>query len=225
MFYANEAIKSNPSLDVRTVLQKGFDGTLKEKGVPCGSATACVLSLDSTTGKLDAANLCDSGYTIIRNGDIIYSAPSQTHYFNCPRQLTKLEEGMQDDGYNIMDKPSVADITQHDLQPGDMVVVYTDGLSDNLSQPAMIQLLKHVHEALEAPANSFLLPQEKKRETARLFADVLVGYSRLLMTREDVVSPFEVAAAKEGIKYKGGKIDDITVITVLVSEDMSQAYV
>jgi hypothetical protein len=55
----------------------------------------------------------------------------------------------------------------------------------------MLQLLKHVGETLAAPANSFLLPQERKRETARLFADVLVGYSRLLMTREDIVSPFE----------------------------------
>ncbi len=67
----------------------------------------------------------------------------------------------------------------------------TDGMADNLPFPAVLQLLKHVRATIEAPANNFLLPQEKERETARLFADVLVGYSRMLMGREDVVSPFE----------------------------------
>ncbi len=64
-------------------------------------------------------------------------------------------------------------------------------MSDNLPDKSLLQLLQHVHATLDAPANSFLLPQERQAETAKLFADVLVGYSRLLMAREDVVSPFE----------------------------------
>lgn len=29
-------------------------------------------------------SLGDSGYSIIRGGKVIFAAPSQTHYFNCP---------------------------------------------------------------------------------------------------------------------------------------------
>lgn len=94
----------------------------------------------------------------------------------------------------------------------------TDGLSDNVHPQQIEALLSHVDRTLNSPANSFLLPSERRREKARLFADVLVAYARLLMAREDVVSPFERAAASEGLRYKGGKIDDVTVVTALVSE-------
>jgi hypothetical protein len=44
---------------------------------------------------------------------------------------------------------------------------------------------------LDAPENKFLLPLEKEKERARLFADVLVVYGKMMMGREDLVSPFE----------------------------------
>lgn len=69
-----------------------------------GSATACLSSFDSSTGTLDSIksvastafsgtlapeislrfSLGDSGFSIIRNGEIFFEAPAQTHYFNCP---------------------------------------------------------------------------------------------------------------------------------------------
>lgn len=217
MYHSSQHIMKNPSAKVLSVLDKGYSGVLSEPDVLCGSATACVVSLDSSTGKLQAANLGDSGYLILRDGKIVYFSPSQTHYFNCPRQLTKLEKGANSDE-NVMDLPSHADITTQSIKPGDMVVLFTDGLSDNVHPSQIEALYKHIENTLSSPANSFLLPDEKKAEKAKLFADVLVGYARLVMTREDVETPFEVAARQEGMRYKGGKIDDVTVVTALVSE-------
>lgn len=91
MFYSNEAIKSNPSIDVSKALQKGYDNTMLEKGVPCGkftwfretqdvidfrnagSATACIISLDSSTGKLSAAKYLSLALAngVKRNADFV----------------------------------------------------------------------------------------------------------------------------------------------------------
>lgn len=53
---------------------------------PTGSSTACVLIVHQDT--LYSANLGDSGYLVIRNGEIVYRSREQTHYFNAPYQLS-----------------------------------------------------------------------------------------------------------------------------------------
>lgn len=149
----------------------------------------------------------------------------------------------------VNDLPEHGDLYKQKLQKGDMVLLFvslyqapsrrtllnstqsrlvlqTDGLADNVHNTQILALLKHVDDTLANPTNSFLLPAEKALERARLLADVLVGYARLCMSRQDVVSPFErecgksagscgsdaysttEAAARHGIKYPGGKIDE-----------------
>ncbi|KAJ9102490.1 hypothetical protein QFC21_002890 [Naganishia friedmannii] len=217
MWHAYKQSERNPSASVLKLLTNAYDGVMKEGNVPCGSATACLSSFDSSTGILESINLGDSGFSIIRDGEIFFEAPAQTHYFNCPRQLTKPEKGSDSSGM-AMDLPEHGDLYSQKLQKGDTVVLYTDGLSDNVHNSQILALLKHVDSTLASPTNAFLLPEEKALERARLFADVLVAYARLCMSRQDVVSPFEQAAAKQGIRYPGGKIDDITVLAVHITE-------
>lgn len=68
-----------------------------------GSSTACVISLNASSGVLRAAKyvqfmkvvnynntLCsvgDSGFSIIRSSEVIYKQPPQTHHFNFPRYV------------------------------------------------------------------------------------------------------------------------------------------
>ena len=52
-----------------------------------GSATACLLRLDAARGLLDAANLGDSGFLIIRGGRLHFQSPAMQHYFDCPLQV------------------------------------------------------------------------------------------------------------------------------------------
>ena len=66
-----------------------------------GSSTACIMSLDCSTGILYSANLGDSGYTIIRNGEIIAESQTLIHYFNCPYQFSNPPPGFNTTG---MDK-------------------------------------------------------------------------------------------------------------------------
>ncbi|KAJ9100214.1 hypothetical protein QFC20_005491 [Naganishia adeliensis] len=218
MWHAYKQSDRNPSASVQKVLSSAYEGVMKEDAVPCGSATACLSSFDSSTGTLESINLGDSGFSIIRNGEIFFEAPAQTHYFNCPRQLTKLPKGSPSAGM-VNDLPEHGDLYKQKLQKGDMVLLFTDGLADNVHNTQILALLKHVDDTLANPTNSFLLPAEKALERARLLADVLVGYARLCMSRQDVVSPFEQAAARHGIKYPGGKIDDITVIAAHITEE------
>ncbi|GHJ87708.1 hypothetical protein NliqN6_4110 [Naganishia liquefaciens] len=218
MWHASKQSDKNPSASVAKILSNAYEAVIKEDGVPCGSATACVSSFDSTSGTLESINLGDSGFSIIRDGKVFFEAPSQTHYFNCPRQLTKLKKGSPSAGM-VMDLPENGDLYKQKLQKGDMVLLYTDGLADNVHNSQILALLKHVDATLANPTNAFLLPAEKALERARLLADVLVAYARLCMSRQDIVSPFEQAAAKEGIRYPGGKIDDITVIAAHITEE------
>ena len=62
----------------------------------------------------------------------------------------------------------------------------------------MVALLKHVDKTLDSPENAFLDPLEREVERARLLADVLVAYGRMVMGRQDVQTPFEGASRRHG---------------------------
>ena len=56
-----------------------------------GSSTACVVRLvpSSESGKalLDAANLGDSGFLLIRDSRLHFQSPAMQHFFDCPLQV------------------------------------------------------------------------------------------------------------------------------------------
>lgn len=67
------------------------------------------------TAKLAVANLGDSTFLVVRDGKVIHYQPSQTHFFNAPRQLTKLPKGMSGAG-SLMDQPADADLYETTLR-------------------------------------------------------------------------------------------------------------
>ena len=60
-----------------------------------GSCTACIVSLYKEQNTLYTANLGDSGFLVIRKGQVVHQSTEQQHYFNTPFQLavapTKLQ--------------------------------------------------------------------------------------------------------------------------------------
>ena len=56
-----------------------------------GSSTACVVRLAPSSGSgkalLDAANLGDSGFLIVRDGRLHFQSPAMQHFFDCPLQV------------------------------------------------------------------------------------------------------------------------------------------
>lgn len=153
-----------------------------------GSSTACILTL-TNDGVISAVNLGDSGFAIIRAGSVEYRSPVQQHEFNCPFQL----------GRDIRsDLPVLAAQIKVEVRPGDVVVMGTDGLFDNVKDDAAAEL---VGGGADEPGK---VAERLAREALK------IARSR------DVETPFAVEARKAGIEYSGGKYDDITVIVAYI---------
>jgi len=86
-------------------------------------------------------------------------------------------------------------------------MLYTDGLSDNVFPPEFVQICSLVRRAGG--------PEERQ---AQDIADRMVQYARTCMSDKRRVSPFQKAAARVGQYFQGGKMDDVTVVLVMIRE-------
>ncbi|KAJ3779317.1 phosphatase 2C-like domain-containing protein [Lentinula raphanica] len=189
-------------------LDLALGGVLREKAVQAGSSTACLLTLNSSSGLLRSANLGDSGFSIIRSSNVIYKEKVQTHFFNCPKQLTKLPANPGRKFARVcIDSPKEANTHSIKLRDGDIVVAYTDGFSDNVFPSEMLSICTLAGRK-----------DVTEDEQVQTMADNLVLYARQCMMDRRRVSPFEREAAREGMFFRGGKIDDVTVLVALVRE-------
>ncbi|KAJ7285840.1 phosphatase 2C-like domain-containing protein [Mycena rebaudengoi] len=194
-------------------LSLAHQNVLKDDAIEAGSSTGCLVTLNASSGLLRSSNLGDSGFCIIRSSSssaLFYNSPPQTHYFNCPWQIAKLPtRGRRKPiEQNLSDSPSVAQEYSTRLRDGDIVVLYTDGLSDNVF-PAEIE--KVCALGLKGPGS-----EDAK---VRSIAQNLVVLSRAAMM-SDRESPFELEARQNRVAYRGGKVDDVTVVVALVRETL-----
>jgi len=67
-----------------------------------GSSTACVVALHREERKVYTANLGDSGFRIIREGEVVHRSVEQQHYFNTPFQLAVAPPGQE--GHVLSDR-------------------------------------------------------------------------------------------------------------------------
>jgi protein phosphatase PTC7 len=226
---------TSPNLSARGLMQKGYDEVCNDKSIHAGGSTACV-AIASEDGKLEVANLGDSGFIHLRlNGVHNYSEP-QTHAFNTPYQLSVVPASMLAraaafGGAQLCDYPKDADVTTHNLKHGDVLVFASDGLWDNVFNQDILKLASRI--MTRAGAWKFsdggirvadnLAPFTQEADTtlqATIAAEIALA-AKILSINQRVDGPF----AKEVQKYypqedwHGGKIDDICVVVVVVSED------
>lgn len=176
MYYMSMSAKVN-DINNHTplnIISDGFKGVLNEDEVKAGSSTACVLTLNNETGILKGANIGDSTYLLIRDYKVIESTKQQSHFFNCPFQLSKLRKGI--DKNHINDSVNSADLFETELKNGDCIILFSDGLGDNVFNSEIIQLLEAVESHLKGSNN----PSEK----SQAFADTLVSYAKICMNDE-----------------------------------------
>lgn len=145
--------------------------------------------------KLRVANLGDSGFAVIRNGKVIHYSDPQQHAFNFPYQL----------GTQSADLPEHSETFETTVEMGDYVIAATDGVFDNVS-PATIATL------IDASLTSTQL------------AEKIGTHARTLAEKRTGDTPFSIMAQNHGYDFKGGKLDDITVVVGKVSEDNSCVY-
>ncbi|TRY60556.1 hypothetical protein DNTS_026971 [Danionella cerebrum] len=108
------------------------------------SSTACIVVLDRESHQLHTANLGDSGFLVVRGGEVVHRSDEQQHYFNTPFQLSIAPPEAV--GSVLSDSPEAADSSSFDVQLGDIILTATDGLFDNMPDYMILQELKKLKE-------------------------------------------------------------------------------
>ncbi|KAF0695864.1 Aste57867_13384 [Aphanomyces stellatus] len=190
-----------------------------------GGSTAVFLVLDRHSGVLETANLGDSGYLVIRNKAKLFRSVEQTWAFNSPFQLSLYPSWMANGGDHYL--PKDADVTSHTLQHGDIVIVGSDGLFDNVfdeeilaeTEIAMDRVVQ-AHPEAQFSSSAAPLPEDVAASVKKAMMDL--SYSLTLMANsfahdQGRESPFsKLAREGYGYTFHGGKVDDTTVVAVYV---------
>ncbi|KAF0911184.1 hypothetical protein E2562_007962 [Oryza meyeriana var. granulata] len=173
-----------PGMRPEEVLTKAADETRSP-----GSSTVLVAHFDGQV--LHACNIGDSGFLVIRNGEIYKKSKPMTYGFNFPLQIEK-----GDDPLKLVQKYTI------DLQAGDAIVTATDGLFDNVYEEEIAAVISKSLEAGLKPTES---------------AEFLVARAKEVGRSATCRSPFSDAALSVGyLGYSGGKLDDVTVVVSVV---------
>ncbi|KQK17775.1 putative protein phosphatase 2C 24 [Brachypodium distachyon] len=155
------------------------------------ASTAIILSL---TGRfLKWAYVGDSGFAVFRRGKIIQRSQPQQNYFNCPYQL-------RSEGGNKISDAAVGEVR---VKAGDVVVVGSDGLFDNVFDSGLERIVQ-MGAAVKLPPD--------------LLANV-IAEEAYVKARSSGDSPFSVSCREQtGTSCRGGKEDDITVVVAYILE-------
>ncbi|KAI8871630.1 protein serine/threonine phosphatase 2C, partial [Ramicandelaber brevisporus] len=160
-----------------------------------GSTTALLAVLRND--ELRVANLGDCGLTVIRRGAMLFRTEEQQHSFNYPFQL----------GTGTSDSPDDAQSFNLRLQRGDIIIVGSDGVFDNLfDEDILDEVLRN-------------LPSGLNKADPQLISDALARRAKSVSEESRyATSPFQSRAVQEGFYYQGGKVDDISVIVAVVTD-------
>lgn len=177
------------------------------------------------------ANLGDCMAMLVRGRDIVWRSEEMWWSFNTPVQLGPVSPSHPKDA-QVFDLPVRAD---------DILILASDGLSDNLWDEEVLEevmrvrelLLVHPRGAEDSGVGVHLLA---RRSFAGMLSEALCSRARRVAERghkpmqaeaaklfgstgEECCDevPFARRAREEGKKFKGGKVDDISVLVAVVS--------
>ncbi|KAI0817806.1 protein serine/threonine phosphatase 2C [Xylaria sp. FL0064] len=227
-------------LAARALMQRGYDDVVKDRSIHAGGSTATVAVADED-GKLEVANLGDSGFVHLRQNAIHAFSSPQTHAFNTPYQLSIIPTSMLAraatfGGAQLCDYPKDADVTQYNLKHGDILVFASDGVWDNVFNQDILGIVSRTMMDVGAWRKSedgirvadslrrFTSGYKSHRRLVTLqsaLAIEIAARAKTASTNQRVDGPF----AKEVQKYypaenwRGGKIDDICVVVLVVIDN------
>ncbi|KIW83428.1 hypothetical protein Z517_02673 [Fonsecaea pedrosoi CBS 271.37] len=132
-------------LGPKQLLEIGYEKTIRDPTIHAGGTTACV-AVTEGDGRMRIANLGDSGFLQLRLGAVQHYSIPQTHAFNTPYQMSLtppdiLAQAMIFGGLPLNDKPERADLADHMLRHGDVLVLATDGVWDNLNSQDILSIV------------------------------------------------------------------------------------
>lgn len=200
-----EVISSKKPNSPKNLIDKGYSRILNDKSVTVGGTTAIVAEF-CPNGMLNVANLGDSWCGVFRKNKLVFQTKYQTVSFNAPYQLAIIPENIRKKSRNgnsfIENTPNDADEYSFQLQSNDIVLLATDGVTDNIAIED-IELFLRDHE----DATDLQVATEK-----------FVSLVNKLSKDNQFPSVFSQELSKlTGKPYVGGKEDDITTIVVKVN--------
>jgi protein phosphatase PTC7 len=190
-----------------------------------GSSTICVATLDNKLNQLSYSNLGDGGLLILRHIDsetsgymrdrrvhpssnnndlkIIYLSQQQLRSFNLPYQLgySSIEEHP-----GSFEHPSDADTASIPVIPGDIIILATDGLFDNIDLDDILDETSTWETAwFDSGENSDMihpqLPSAKGEQALMELSEKLVRKARELSLDKHRDSPFALLAKENDIMW------------------------
>lgn len=157
-----------------------------------GASTAIVASI-SQDGFLRALNVGDSTCLVIRKGKVAARTRESSHYFDCPYQLSLDSPDLPRDGTRI----------NIELVNGDIIVMGTDGVFDNLDESEIVELVKGSQE---------------KNSKLSVLAKQIADRSRRVSLNRTAATPYAKLAKRNGDPDfgagVGGKLDDVSCVVV-----------
>lgn len=188
------------------LLKSGFLEMQQSKRPIIGSSTACVAILNHANGKLYTANIGDSGFLVFRGGRVVHRSHEQQHYFNTPFQLSLPPPNMATEV--LSDAPESADRYEFSVKHGDVILLATDGIFDNIPDSVLVKEVGSLQRGPDAPDAAEI----------QACANSIALIARKLSQDESFLSPFAKNARANGFtNVVGGKEDDVTVILAAVS--------
>jgi serine/threonine protein phosphatase PrpC len=177
------------NVNATEILAKGYQQVNEDckRDSILGSTTALIAILRDA--ELRISSIGDCGIMVVRDKEPVFRNEEQQHSFNCPYQL----------GVKSKDTPNDAQHYTIPIQEGDIVVVGSDGLFDNVFDEQILEIIN-------------------SESDAQKIADALLNKAREVAEEtESGASPFQERAVREGYYYQGGKADDMTVVIGIVS--------
>ena len=234
---------SGGRLEPQILLDIGYRRTLEDPEILGGGTTACI-GVAEDDGKMHIANLGDSGFLQLRLGAVHHYSNPQTHAFNTPYQMSItppeiLRQTQTFGGVPINDPAEMADIAYHMLHHGDVLVLATDGVWDNLNSQDVLAVVttemrrfgawvKSAKDGfivtdklatLTQPEGLGLLHPQHTLQGAVAVAIAREAKIQSLNHRRDGPFAREVQKYEPSAMYHGGKIDDISVMVVIPVEE------
>ncbi|QLQ80925.1 hypothetical protein HG537_0E02800 [Torulaspora globosa] len=191
----------------KQLIEMGYRRVRDEQIVKVGGTTAIAAHF-RRDGILEVANLGDSWCGVFRDAKLVFKTKFQTVGFNAPYQLAIIPEPMvkearKNGGSYIQNSPSDADEYKFQLTKGDVVLLATDGVTDNISYEDIQLFLRDNEQKIST--DLLAVSQDFVNKVAKLSKD------------PNYPSVFAQEISKLTSKdYRGGKEDDITVVMVRV---------
>lgn len=190
-------LSSTTNLSLGEIGKLAFDRMAAQGIHQKGSTTLCALLLDHRSGVAEISNVGDSAAYVIRDGKLLLKTDIGIEGFNTPHQL----------GFDHYGRPYGSFVRfetkkSFRVRPGDVILLFSDGVIDNLFEHQIIDLVNSLpRPPVGPPRKSGVVASEGPLLD---HAQGLVKMAYQKSKDEQWLSPFALSARTYGYHFLGG---------------------